>query len=132
MKLKGHVVVMGVGDTAVDCARSALRAGAERVSLVFRRGWDDMRAYHEEIELAVRDKCNFVPYCVLKDFECDGNGLKKLKYVSNFPSGGKYMKIENSNIEMNCDCLITAFGALLGKEDYLTKYAKDGILNVDL
>jgi NADPH-dependent glutamate synthase beta subunit-like oxidoreductase len=38
-KLNGHVVVLGIGDTAIDCARSALRIGAERVTLVFRRGF---------------------------------------------------------------------------------------------
>ena len=27
-KLKGHVIVLGIGDTALDCARSALRVGA--------------------------------------------------------------------------------------------------------
>jgi dihydropyrimidine dehydrogenase (NADP+) len=39
MKLKGHVMVLGIGDTALDCARSAFRLGAERVSVVFRRGF---------------------------------------------------------------------------------------------
>lgn len=43
-KLKGHVIVLGIGDTALDCARSALRVGAERVTVVFRRGFNDMRA----------------------------------------------------------------------------------------
>lgn len=38
-KLNGHVVVLGIGDTALDCARSAYRCGAERVSVIFRRGW---------------------------------------------------------------------------------------------
>jgi NADPH-dependent glutamate synthase beta subunit-like oxidoreductase len=42
--LKGHVIVLGIGDTALDCARSALRVGAERVTVVFRRGYNDMRA----------------------------------------------------------------------------------------
>lgn len=42
--LKGHVVVLGIGDTALDCARSALRMGAERVTVVFRRGFNDMKA----------------------------------------------------------------------------------------
>lgn len=27
-ELKGHVIVLGIGDTALDCARSALRVGA--------------------------------------------------------------------------------------------------------
>lgn len=43
-ELHGHVIILGIGDTALDCARSALRLGAERVSVVFRRGFNDMRA----------------------------------------------------------------------------------------
>ena len=39
IKLKGHVLVLGIGDTALDCARSAFRLGAERVSVAFRRGF---------------------------------------------------------------------------------------------
>lgn len=42
--LKGHVIVLGIGDTALDCARSALRVGADRVTVIFRRGFNDMRA----------------------------------------------------------------------------------------
>lgn len=38
-KLSGHVMVLGIGDTALDCARSAFRQGAQRVSVVFRRGF---------------------------------------------------------------------------------------------
>jgi len=38
-KITGHVIVIGIGDTALDCARSAYRLGAERVSIVFRRGF---------------------------------------------------------------------------------------------
>lgn len=38
-KLKGHVLVLGIGDTALDCARSAFRLGAERVTVAFRRGF---------------------------------------------------------------------------------------------
>ena len=43
-KLHGHVIVLGIGDTALDCARSALRIGADRVTVIFRRGFNDMRA----------------------------------------------------------------------------------------
>ena len=38
-RLKGHVLVLGIGDTALDCARSAFRQGAERVTVAFRRGF---------------------------------------------------------------------------------------------
>ena len=46
----GHVVVIGGGNTAMDCARSALRSGASRVSVVYRRTRSEMPAILEEIE----------------------------------------------------------------------------------
>ncbi len=44
-----RVGVVGAGDTAMDCARSALRVGAGAVSLVYRRTIDQMPADREEI-----------------------------------------------------------------------------------
>jgi dihydropyrimidine dehydrogenase (NADP+) len=60
--LQGHVVVIGIGDTALDCARSAYRCGADRVSVVFRRGFNDLRANDEIFLPAFYDGCNFIPY----------------------------------------------------------------------
>lgn len=69
--LKGHVIVLGIGDTALDCARSALRLGAERVSVIFRRGFNDMRANEEIFDPAAYEKINFianlVPHQVLSE-----------------------------------------------------------------
>ena len=48
--VRGHVVVLGGGNTAMDCARSALRSGASRVSVVYRRTHSEMPAILEEIE----------------------------------------------------------------------------------
>jgi 2-oxoacid:acceptor oxidoreductase gamma subunit (pyruvate/2-ketoisovalerate family) len=48
--VSGHVVVLGGGNTAMDCARSALRSGAVRVSVVYRRTRSEMPAILEEIE----------------------------------------------------------------------------------
>lgn len=42
-KLYGRVVVLGAGDTAMDCATSAYRCGAQRVYIIFRRGYTQMR-----------------------------------------------------------------------------------------
>ena len=41
--LFGRVVVLGAGDTAMDCATAAFRCGAQRVYIVFRRGSSDVR-----------------------------------------------------------------------------------------
>lgn len=51
-RLCGDVVVVGGGNVAMDCVRSALRMGAERVHLLYRRTREDMPADHEEIEAA--------------------------------------------------------------------------------
>lgn len=49
------VLVIGGGNTAVDCARTALRLGAEKVTLVYRRTRDEMPARSDEVEEAVRE-----------------------------------------------------------------------------
>ena len=48
-QLSGRVVVLGAGDTAFDCATSALRCGAKRVFVVFRKGFTNIRAVPEEV-----------------------------------------------------------------------------------
>jgi dihydropyrimidine dehydrogenase (NADP+) len=47
--LHGNVVVLGAGDTAFDCATSALRCGAKKVFVVFRKGFRNIRAVPEEV-----------------------------------------------------------------------------------
>lgn len=53
--LAGPVVVLGGGNTAMDCARSALRLGASRVTVAYRRTRAEMPAIREEVELAERE-----------------------------------------------------------------------------
>ena len=66
-------MVLGIGDTALDCARSALRLGANRVSVVFRRGFNDLRANDEIFNPALYERINFIPYSLPKTFvEKDG------------------------------------------------------------
>lgn len=48
-RLYGNVVVLGAGDTAFDCATSALRCGAKKVFVVFRKGFTNIRAVPEEV-----------------------------------------------------------------------------------
>ena len=48
--LHGNVIVLGAGDTAFDCATSALRCGAKRVFVVFRKGFNNVRAVPEEVK----------------------------------------------------------------------------------
>jgi len=51
-KISGVVIVLGAGDTAFDCATSALRCGASRVFVVFRKGFTNIRAVPEEVRFS--------------------------------------------------------------------------------
>lgn len=51
----GRTVVIGGGNTAIDCARTALRTGAQKVTLVYRRSRDEMPAEPYEVEEALHE-----------------------------------------------------------------------------
>ncbi|HET6411536.1 MAG TPA: FAD-dependent oxidoreductase [Anaeromyxobacter sp.] len=59
--LAGHVVVVGGGNTAVDCARTALRCGAGRVTIVYRRGRTEMPAIPGEVAEALGEGVALLP-----------------------------------------------------------------------
>ena len=52
IKKPKNVCVIGAGNTAMDCTRTALRVGANKVTIVYRRGRNEMPARAEEIENA--------------------------------------------------------------------------------
>ena len=49
------VAVVGGGNVAMDCARTSVRAGADEVSVVYRRRKDDMTALPAEVESAIAE-----------------------------------------------------------------------------
>ena len=55
-----RVGVIGAGDTAMDCARSALRVGAEEVSIIYRRTIDQMPADPEEVHACLEEGVRIV------------------------------------------------------------------------
>lgn len=50
-----EVIVVGGGNTAIDAARTALRLGAEKVSVLYRRAREQMPAWDEEIDAALEE-----------------------------------------------------------------------------
>lgn len=61
-RLTGTVIVIGGGNTAVDCARTALRCGATKVALVYRRGREEMPAIDQEIQETIAEGVELIPY----------------------------------------------------------------------
>ena len=55
----GKVAVVGGGNVAMDAARTALRLGAEKVYIVYRRSMDELPARKEEVEHAIEEGINF-------------------------------------------------------------------------
>lgn len=59
--IKGRAVtVVGGGDTAIDAARVAVKLGAEKVTLVYRRGREEMPARKEDVAAAEKEGVNFL------------------------------------------------------------------------
>lgn len=56
---KGIVSVIGGGNVAMDAARTALRLGADKVNLIYRRSEQEIPARHEEVVHAMEEGINF-------------------------------------------------------------------------
>ncbi|MBQ5742726.1 MAG: NADPH-dependent glutamate synthase [Clostridia bacterium] len=59
----GNVAVVGGGNVAMDAARTALRLGAEKVSVVYRRSMEELPARREEVEHAEEEGIEFCLLC---------------------------------------------------------------------
>ncbi|KAA6463079.1 NAD(P)-dependent oxidoreductase [Acidobacteria bacterium AB60] len=59
LKIGARVLVIGAGNTAIDCATIARRLGAEHVTIVYRRSEDEMTCYRHEYEFALREGIEF-------------------------------------------------------------------------
>ncbi|KAL0281626.1 UNVERIFIED_CONTAM: hypothetical protein PYX00_002557 [Menopon gallinae] len=120
-KLRGNVIVLGAGDTAFDCATSALRCGAHRVYIAFRKGFTGIRAVPEEVELAIHEKCEFLPFSTVSKVLRDGNG--------------KISGLEFSNgLCIEARFVVSAYGSTLGDSDdeaLEDLRLEDGVLRVD-
>ncbi|MBC2889730.1 FAD-dependent oxidoreductase [Gordonibacter massiliensis] len=68
------VAVVGGGNVAMDCARTAVRAGAAEVSVVYRRRRCDMTALPAEVESAVAEGVELIALEVPAAIEVDGAG----------------------------------------------------------
>lgn len=69
-----NVVIIGGGNVAMDCTRSAIRLGAKKVIIAYRRRQADMTALPEEIEGAVAEGAQLYELKSPKSIETDENG----------------------------------------------------------
>jgi glutamate synthase (NADPH/NADH) small chain len=112
-----HVVVVGGGNVAMDAARTALRLGAERVSIVYRRTEAEMPARVEEVAHAKEEGIEFRllqnPTRIFGDAQGRVTGIECLKFSLGEPdeSGRRRpVPIAGSEFHMDVDCVIVAVG----------------------
>ena len=118
-KLHGKVIVLGAGDTAFDCATSALRCGGKRVIVTFRRAFTEMRAVPEEVEAGKIEGCEFLPYHQPKRVitGADGKIVALELYKMEKDDQGRYSIDEDQYLKVKCDFIISAFGSAVESEE---------------
>lgn len=111
-----NVVIVGGGNTAIDCARTCLRMGAAQVSIVYRRTEAEMPADPEEVEDAREEGVNVHFLTQPIEVIASGNkmvGLKCLRMELGEPdkSGRRRpVPVEGSEFDLEADTLIPAIG----------------------
>jgi glutamate synthase (NADPH) small chain len=109
------IVVIGGGDTAMDCVRTAIRQGAKSVKCLYRRDRENMPGSQREVANAEEEGVEFVWLSGPKSF--DGNGKVERVHVAKMrlgaPDASGRRAPENDpqgDFTLNADLVITALG----------------------
>jgi len=136
------VVVIGAGDTAMNCSRTALRLGASAVTCVYRRSREEMPGNPRDQALAEEEGATFQwlasPVEILSDEEGRVRGLKCLRIQLGGPdeSGRPSPEaIPGSEFEIPADTVVFAVGSLpdpaLARDIRGLEVGTGGVLAVD-
>lgn len=115
-ELNGKVVIIGGGDVAIDAARTALRIGAKKVSILYRRTEKEMPARDEEIEDALEEGVEIQFLTAPKEVVVDDGktiGIRCFRMELGEPdkSGRRRpIPVEGSDFIIDTDYIIPAIG----------------------
>ncbi|RJP89942.1 MAG: NADPH-dependent glutamate synthase [Desulfobacteraceae bacterium] len=141
--IKGkNVVVFGAGNVAMDAARTAMRLGAERVRVVYRRSREEMPARAAELHHAEEEGIEFHLLTAPVRFIGDEDGrliqLEGLKMELGEPDDSgrrRPVPIKGSEFIMDCDLAVVSVGAgpnpLLTQSDPAITLNKWGYISAD-
>lgn len=105
----GKTVVIGGGNVAMDCARTASRLGAD-VSILYRRGIENMPARKIEIQEAKEDGVEIIPCTKVISAKGENGHIAEVECIKTEVLEGKAVDIQNSNYTMKIDTFIFAIG----------------------
>lgn len=110
------VAVVGGGNVAMDAARTARRLGCD-VTVVYRRGEQDMPARQEEVHHAKEEGIHFCfqtnPVAVLDDGKGNVSAIRLVRMAMGEPDASgrrRFTEIEGSEYDLETDNLIVALG----------------------
>jgi len=116
LRIGRNVVVIGAGNTAIDCATVAKRSGADRVTMVYRRTEREMTAYAHEYEFVKKEgvEIEFLAQPVsVRSVEGEVRGLECVRMGLGAPdSSGRPAPepISGSNFVIQADMIVKAIG----------------------
>ncbi|MCX5810989.1 MAG: FAD-dependent oxidoreductase [Proteobacteria bacterium] len=110
------VAVIGGGNTAVDCARTAKRLGCENVSIIYRRTRDEMPAAYEEIEALLNEGIEIQFLVTPVRFYADNGTLSRMECIRmelgepDASGRRRPIPVNGSEFPVPVDMVITALG----------------------
>ena len=141
VELGDTISVIGGGNVAMDCARSAVRLGVKEVNLIYRRTKNEMPANAAEIRAAEEEGIKFHllanPVCILEDGGAV-SGMECIKMELGEPDASgrrRPVPLDGSEFILKSDSVIPAIGQVadfdfLG-ENSAVKLSRWGTLEVD-
>ena len=124
--LPRDVIVVGGGNTAMDCARLNARLGGKTM-IAYRRAMADMPCYAKEVQAAADDgvtfETNLAP--VMVDKQVDGR--LSVTFARTNSEGRGRLSVTDELHTFSCDCLVVAAGNMLDGN----VYAQDKTVPVD-
>lgn len=109
-ELRGTVVVVGAGNTAIDAANAARRLGAGTVYLLYRRGERDISAFDFEYEHAKQEGVQFLWRRQPVSVRNNEHGRLLVETVQVHQVGAALVPIPNSQYAITCDMVVPAIG----------------------
>ena len=114
-KIGKRVIVLGGGNTAMDCCRTARRLGGEDVKVIVRSGFEEMKASPWEKEDAMHEGIPFINFHVPKAFLHDGGkltGMRFEKVSAVFDDKGRRELVPTGepDVDYGCDEVLVAVG----------------------
>lgn len=109
------VAIFGAGNTAMDCAGTALRLGAARVLIIYRRGMAEMPAWESEVGMTFREGTEFMlltaPKRIIGTKKVEAVECVKMKLGPKDESGRpRPIPIPGSEFILKADTVIQALG----------------------